>query len=127
MHELQYRNEGHRRLVERNDPNAEDLRDVDIEKERRLVISNGIDGDIYPWAHNLVPSVDTLNQESRIVKASCAAKWVCERRIRREVRLDCLSLLRWRRLSQAMYHAGDFFHCIDEIKPLVYRFPTFTM
>ena len=81
-------------------------------------VTNRTDCNIYPRTHNLVPPVNTFNQEYRIVKAAGAAKRVRERRIGREVRLNRLSLLRWRRLCQAMYYARDFFHYMEETDPL---------
>ncbi|OCK87120.1 uncharacterized protein K441DRAFT_671274 [Cenococcum geophilum 1.58] len=100
MHELQYCNEGHRRLVERNDLDTEDLRDISIE-ECRLVISNRIDCNTYPRTHNFVLLVNRFNQEPRIVKAPGAAKRVREQRIGREVRLNRLSA------AMAAFASGD--------------------
>lgn len=69
-------------------PDSEDLSETDIEDEVLLVVGDAVDLCGYTRRHDLVPSVDALDQVARVCGRAGTAEGMGEARIWRKVLVD---------------------------------------
>lgn len=80
-------------------------------KKETAPLTNTINLQLDPRAHDLVPAVYAPDQPPRAIETTRAAKRMHERGRRRKVCLHRDALLRWRRLRQRVDHGGDLGRC----------------
>jgi hypothetical protein len=116
------------RVVEGDEPDTEDLENVDVEDEVGfikcceilsaicsirgwLLLANRLHADIDARAHDLVPPIYGCNEPSRVAEAASPTEGMCERGIGCKVFLNSFALNGWRRLREKMDDSGYLFDC----------------
>ena len=84
------------------------------EKGRKR-LTDAVDADFDPRAHDLVPAVDAPDQPPAALEAAGAAERVRERGRRREVLLEGLALGRGRGLREEVDHLGYLCFCARRV------------